>query len=282
LLGAALAPALYQLGHWAHEWSGWSVLSDSDFSRYFNRSILFAAVALLAPILWWTGLRRFSQLGLQRNPYRWRDLLAGVALAAGAISLLGSFLLCGSNYQLKEHLPLTVLPRLLLTALVVAIIEESLFRGAIFGLLRQSLPAGLALVITSSLFAIVHLVKPPDNRIDTVTWHSGFDLLLFFRSSDPLLIGGAGLTLFVLGLLLGYAVIKTSSLWLSIGLHAGLVFAKMSFNKLTKRSGDLSPWFGSDLTVGFGAILILVFLWFVIWLIFHSSKTAVSDVEHVA
>jgi hypothetical protein len=72
----------------------------------------------------------------------------------------------------------------------------------------------------------------------------------------------------MLGLLLAHATIRTSSLWLGIGIHSGLVFSKMGLNKVTKRLQDLTPWFGSDITVGLGSILILLFLWSVIWLVY--------------
>jgi hypothetical protein len=68
--------------------------------------------------------------------------------------------------------------------------------------------------------------------------------------------------------MLAHAAVKTRSLWLPIGIHAGVVFGKMSFGKLTHRTKDAMPWFGQDLTFGLGSLLILLFLWFLIWLLF--------------
>jgi membrane protease YdiL (CAAX protease family) len=273
---------IYHLGQWAAAWSQLSFLADSDFDRFFNRSLLLAALLLLLPMMRWTGLKRFTDFGLESNRLWWRDLLAGFALTAVFVGALGVCLIARGAYVLKQHLPLNVLPQLLVSSLAVAVVEETFFRGAILGFLRRSMPTGVALLLTSLLFAIVHFLKPPDGIPTEVTWHSGFDLLptLLFRFVDPVLVLSAGVTLFVLGLLLGFCVTRTSSLWLPIGLHAGLVFSKMGFNKLTKRSVDLLPWFGSDLTVGIGAILLLCFLWLVVWLIFRSSQ--LCDVQHPA
>ncbi len=275
---------LYEAGQWSAHWPPFAALADSDFSRFFDRSVLLAALVLLWPTIRWTGLSRLDQLGLRRNPARWRDLVIGFGLAALTIAVLGSGLLAAGAYAVKWHPPLNALPRLFLSSFVVALLEEFLFRGGILGLLRRSLPVWGALLVSSFLFAIVHFLKPADNTVSLVSWHSGFDLLhaLFFRFADPLLVAGAGLTLLLLGLVLGYATIKTSSLWLPVGLHAGVVFAKMGFNKLTKRSGDLFPWFGADLTVGLGAILIIVFLWCAVWFILRVSRPLPSDVAHSA
>jgi uncharacterized protein len=78
--------------------------------------------------------------------------------------------------------------------------------------------------------------------------------------------------IFVLGLLLAHATVKTGALWLPIGLHAGVVFTKMSFNKLTTHLAELPPWFGSDLASGLGAIGILLLLWLLLWLLFSGAR----------
>ena len=80
-------------------------------------------------------------------------------------------------------------------------------------------------------------------------------------------------TLGILGLLLAHATIRTSSLWLGIGIHSGLIFAKMGFNKVTNRFRDVTPWFGGDITVGIGSILILLLLWFLIWIIYLRGQS---------
>jgi membrane protease YdiL (CAAX protease family) len=136
--------------------------------------------------------------------------------------------------------------------------------------------------VVSLFFAVVHFLKPATDKISVVTWHSGFDLLpqLFRQFSELTLVLGGAISLFVLGLLLAAATVQTSSLWLGIGLHAGFVFGKMSFNKLTLRKADLSPWFAQDLTVGIGSVLIMLFVWLVVWLIFLRDQPGSPPVDN--
>jgi membrane protease YdiL (CAAX protease family) len=270
VVGASLAPWLFWAGQYASHFQQLGFLASTDFQRYFDRSILISAFLLLLPILQWIGWRRLKGFGLRRNPRRISHLLGGFAISAATVSALGVFLSWLDVLELKDPLPWNLLPPILLTAISVAAIEETLFRGAILGLVRQTLTTCPAAVLVSALFSIVHFLNPERQLIETVTWYSGFELLphTFWRFSDPLIVLSGFIAIGMLGLLLAHATIRTSSLWLGIGIHSGLVFSKMGLNKVTKRVQDLTPWFSSDITVGLGSILILLFLWSVIWLVY--------------
>jgi membrane protease YdiL (CAAX protease family) len=270
VVGATLAPWLFWAGQYASHFQQLAFLASTDFQRYFDRSVLISAFLLLLPILQWIGWGRLKSFGLRKNPRRISHLLGGFAISAATVSALGAFLLWLDVLELKDPLPWNLLPPILLTAISVAVIEETLFRGAILGLVRQTLTTCPAAVLVSALFSIVHFLNPEKQLIETVTWYSGFELLphTFWRFSDPLIVLGGFIAIGILGLLLAHATIRTSSLWLGIGIHSGLVFSKMGLNKVTKRVQDLTPWFGSDITVGLGSMLILLFLWSVIWLVY--------------
>jgi uncharacterized protein len=270
VVGATLAPWLFWAGQYASHFQQLAFLASTDFQRYFDRSVLISAFLLLLPILQWIGWGRLKSFGLRKNPRRISHLLGGFAISAATVSALGAFLLWLDVLELKDPLPWNLLPPILLTAISVAVIEETLFRGAILGLVRQTLTTCPAAVLVSALFSIVHFLNPERQLIETVTWYSGFELLphTFWRFSDPLIVLGGFIAIGILGLLLAHATIRTSSLWLGIGIHSGLVFSKMGLNKVTKRVQDLTPWFGSDITVGLGSMLILLFLWSVIWLVY--------------
>lgn len=269
-MGAALAPWLYWAGLYVSHFPQLGFLANTDFQRYFNRSVLISAFLLLFPILHWIGLRRFKSLGLRRNPRRLRHLLGGFAISAATIFALGALLYQLDVLDLKDPLPWNLLPPIFLTAITVALIEEIFFRGAILGLIRQTFTTRPAAVFVSALFSIVHFLKPEKEQLSAVNWHSGFELLptAFWRFSDPLIVLGGFTAIGILGLMLAHATIRTSSLWLAIGIHSGLIFGKMGLNKVTKRLQDVTPWFGSDITIGIGSILILLFLWAIIWLVY--------------
>jgi CAAX protease family protein len=275
VLGAILAPWFFWAGQYASHFKYLAFFANTGFQRFFNRSILVSAFLLLIPLLRSIGLQRLRNLGLRNDPRRITHLLGGFLISACTMSVLGACLLWLKICELKEPLPWRLLPPILLTAISVALIEEALFRGAILGLVRQTLAAVPAAIVVSALYSIVHFLSPGKQQIDIVRWYSGFELLpgAFWRFSDPLTVLGGFSTLGILGLLLAHATIRTSSLWLGIGIHSGLIFAKMGFNKITNRLDDVTPWFGGDITVGIGSILILVLLWFLIWIIYLRGQS---------
>jgi len=279
LLGAILAPWIFWAGQYASKFGFLGFLATTDFQRFFNRSVLISALFLLLPAFQWIGARRFRDLGLARNTRRMEHLAGGFLVGSGTIIALGGLLSALGGLELKSPIPWHLLPQVALTAIFVAVIEEILFRGAILGLLRQSFAPVPAAVFTSALFSIVHFLKPTGEEIGRVRWYSGFEILphAFWRFSEPLLIAGGFVTIGILGLILAHATMRTSSLWLPIGIHSGIVFGKMGLNKLTRRLEEMAPWFGGDVTVGIGSIAAMLFLWFMIWFIFlrgQSDSTA--------
>jgi uncharacterized protein len=270
ILGAALAPILFWCSQPLSEIPGLAFLKDTDFSRFFARAVLLAAILLAFPVSRWIGLARFRDLKITWAWSRSWQLPAGFLVAGVVIALWGWFAMKVGLAELKVRPPWNLIPNLLLTSISVAVIEEFFFRGVIFGLLRQSRPTWLAAVFVSAIFSIIHPLRPGSTGTAPIAWHSGFDLLFqaIQHLIEPLDLIGGFLTIFVLGLVLAQATVKTGALWLPIGLHAGVVFAKMSFNKLTHHLADFPPWFGPDLVTGFGAIAILLLLWLVVWLLF--------------
>jgi membrane protease YdiL (CAAX protease family) len=270
VLGALLAPLFYWLGQACSHLGPLRFLRDTDFQRYFARSILISAFLLLPLVVRWIGLERFRDLGLKRNPVWWRDVTAGFLLALAVTAALGFVGVQAGIYTWKSHLPWRLVAAVIPTAIAASVIEEFFFRGAILGLLRQTIPTVPAMLLVSALFSIIHFLRPMDDQVRFVQWYSGFELLetSFWRFSDPILVAGGFVTLFFLGLLLAHAAIRTHSLWLPIGLHAGTVFGKMSFNKLSKRLAEAPPWFGPELTVGLGSVVTLILLWLLVWLLF--------------
>src|SRR5258705_336742 len=64
------------------------------------------------------------------------------------------------------------------TAIVTSVLEEILFRGALFGGLRKVFHWILALVLSSMVYAIVHFLDPKNpQEPTTVTWLSGLQML---------------------------------------------------------------------------------------------------------
>jgi len=175
----------------------------------------------------------------------------------------------GGFYGAKPYFDRSILIQALLSACVVGVLEEWMFRGAIMHLLLHSLSPARALGVCSALFAVVHFLKPnPAVQIPSVHWYSGWVLVpeMFHQFAKPLLVLGGFGTLWVFGWVLGLAALRTGALWMPIGLHAGVVYLKLVFGKMYQNQSAALPWVGSELQIGVAPIVLLllagVFVWF--------------------
>ncbi|MEZ5432620.1 MAG: CPBP family intramembrane glutamic endopeptidase [Verrucomicrobiales bacterium] len=183
-LGAFLAPVIHVVGtaivagghleggpaDWVH-----SEMVKAEFGRYFNRAILMAALLLLYPMSRWLGLESgWGWMGLRPNPYRWKDLGLGFFLAAGSLLVVALVYLQLGWYRLREPMPSVpgVLGGAVFTGFSVAVLEECLFRGLLFGILLRSLSERTSLWFLSAFFALLHFLKPPEGggTLENVDW----------------------------------------------------------------------------------------------------------------
>ncbi len=137
----------------------------------------------------------------------------------------------------------------LLTAITVGFLEEIFFRGMIFKGLIEDVKPAVAFFTANLFFAAIHFVKPAQKQyfVDFTPWY-GFDHLLhtFERLLNPIAILPGLLGLFLLGILLSYAFIRTGSLYLSIGLHSGWIFGLKTIKVYGNYSREDLGWvFGS-------------------------------------
>jgi len=296
LIGAFLAPPLY----WAGKGivasgalkGGWlNGLHDSmeraRFSRYFNRAILAGALLMLWPVLKWMGssVRGGSEKGekkdwlarldLETNPVWWRHLLIGYAVAAIPLLILAWVYLSLDLYRWRpgwDHSLVTLLLSALSTGLTVALMEEFVFRGALFAVIGKVLGPWPLLLSVSAFFALVHFLHPPAGlEIPPVTASSGFWMLgqIFGQFGNPQFLVAEFAVLFAIGLVLGYVRMKTASLWMGIGLHGGWVFGVKVINPVTIRNFqpyEMMPWLGDNLRVGAVSCLVVCFTGLGLWM----------------
>lgn len=284
VLGALLAPPFYHLGQMALE-RGWldsgplASVADSaeraQITRYFNRALQFSALALAWPFLRWIGVGnssdgprrggRFAWLGLRRDPLGWWNLALGFAIAAGTLLLLGWIYVEIGWYRGNDAAKpwLQMLASGLGTGISVALLEEVLFRGALFAVVLRTARPLAGLFFLSGFFAIVHFLKPPAGlALPTVEWHTGFWLIgqIFGQIGDVDFLLAELVLLFCVGWVLGWARLKTGALWLSIGLHAGWVFGVKFYASATRKVAavdDMLPWAGPNLRVGINSVIVV-------------------------
>ena len=276
LLGAPLAPVLFWTAQGLAAHDVFRALARFDFETFFHRALLVAAVVLFWPLLRLIRVRRLADLDLDRNSRWLRDLSAGFFLAAVPLLCCGALLLALHMYSLRLTITWVALAKIIGASVVVPAIEEIFFRGLVLGILLRSNRKYMPIFVTSALFSIVHFLKAPMRTSTIVTWSSGFNSIAhsFSQFIDPMLVAAGFTTLFLIGWILADARMRTRSLWLAIGLHAGWIFASGAFNKIAHRELIALPWLGKNLLIGIVPLGVACLTWIIMrgWLRYVGAR----------
>ncbi len=306
LLAALITPHVYNAGKALGEMTSTKAtngfidwLGDSahraEYQRFFKRSLSFSALVLMPFLIFWlrlTARRRMDEghwelylppdkaryaLGqpLEPNPHKWKHLVVGFLLAAPLLLLVG---LLGVLLDSFEWRTITdwgkVFRKSLTPAIFASLFEEFIFRGALLGIFIRCMGPSRGIISLSLAFAAVHFLIPPSgldvNSPENSTSGLRFLALVASRFGSPHEFFGEFLTLFIVGLILGWARFRTASLWLPIGLHIGWVFAFKFFHRVSVATPDSrgqSPIIiGHDLREGVLSLLALMFTAFLVHL----------------
>ncbi len=224
-----------------------SKIAGAAFGRYVNRGLLVAALVGLPFFVRAAGIRSWADVGLQPRWPAWRRLGAGFALGFGSLAAVCAVALLAGGRSLRlDRSPGELAGQLvgaLATALLVGVIEELLFRGAIFGGLRRAMRWGAALVLSSAVYGIVHFLTRPVSPPE-IDWLSGLRVLptMLAGATELRTLLPAFLSLTLAGVILGLAYQKTGDLWASIGIHAGWIFWLKFYGFLTRAVPGADPW----------------------------------------
>jgi len=246
--GALIAPWLYFLVQAVAPHSG---LARLPFHRYLDRSLLGLALIGLWPLVRVCGLASWSKLGMVDFKGHVLELVGGFALGFGSLAFL--LLIARLSNSRALVFPADHLGKFLFGAVAAAVsvslLEELLFRGALFGLLRQSMDWRGAASVSSVVYALAHFLQKADLP-GPVTWKSGLDLLpLLFRNLTVFhLLLPALLNLTVVGLALAVAYQRTGALYGSMGLHGGWIFFLKFFQLMTQPvpQASVAAWGGDS------------------------------------
>lgn len=278
LLSALAAPWAYLLAQWlgtnihAAAW-----LARQPFRRIFDRCVLVTALAGLLPLLRAADIRSCAALGYVRADHWWRHALLGFFLGIVSFLVAGLLLMALGARTWKEGIEgstlISSMAKFTVTAIVVALIEETLFRGGLQGVLQRRGRVPLAIAITSAVYSIIHFLKPQTASIaaSAITWLSGFQYLgqVLGKSFIQPGVAAGFVTLWLAGCVLGLAFAETKGLYLSMGLHAGWVLTLKSYSFCTAPVIMTEPawWIGNDLITSPAIWPVLVVLFFgVLWL----------------
>jgi membrane protease YdiL (CAAX protease family) len=244
--GALLAPWLYWLAQdFAHSFPK---LAGAPFHRFVDRSFLILALIGVWPLLRALGAKSLRETGLVPPYGQSRKLFGGLLLGFISLAVVAwTVLFCDGRALVHGASSVKILQTILGaagTAAVVAVLEEILFRGGVFGGLRRVFYWPLALGASSLIYALVHFLQRAE-LAGAVFWYSGLQLLprmlAGFVDLHALVPGFFSLTL--AGVLLGLAYQRTGNLYFSIGLHAGWIFCLKIFGTFTTDVPNASVWF---------------------------------------
>ncbi len=240
VLAALAAWPVYQFAH--------ALQPDWQFHKVVSRLWQLLMLAGIAIAVWRLGLRGRADwgYGLPRAAFLRQ---AGAGLALGVATMLPIALVIvalgirNPRPGFDAAMLLSGIAAGALTGLVVALVEETFFRGLMFrAVLRDSGPA-TAVWTTAILYSAIHFfarVKIPHAE---VAWDSGITLLgsALARFADPVPIADAFITLAIVGLLLGLVRHWTGSIAAGIGLHMGWVCVIKATSTVT-RHDEAARW----------------------------------------
>lgn len=265
LLAAALAwPA----------WNGIHALEpDWPFHRVVSR--LWQLILLLAFLLamqrlrlrgradWGYGLPRPAFLG---------QFAAGLALGVATMLPMSIAMHALGIHALRPEFGLPQLAGAVaegaLVGLVVAVVEETFFRGLMYRAIERESGFTAAAACTALVYASIHFFARVEIPAEDVAWDSGFRLLggALANLSHPLSIIDSFVTLTLVGLLLALVRRRTGAIAACIGLHMGWVWVIKStlavsrevepsaYAHLVSRFDGYTGW----LVAAWAALLILV------------------------
>ena len=246
LIGACIAYPAYELTTTFANWA---------FHRVASR---IAMLVLLVELVWLC-----RHLHLTRKPdfgygLPWRRFIK-VSLLWGAVGMATACI--GAAFLLITHLRILdpeFIPSALSFAHIflvgvgsgvgVALIEDTVFRGAMHTAVERESGPWTAALLTAPLFAVLHFFAKARIPAADLGWGSGFDLLQlsFAPLAHPALVFDSFLSWLAVGLILSLTRILTGNIAVAIGLHAGWVVVLRMLQQATVSgtSPAYSAWVG--------------------------------------
>jgi membrane protease YdiL (CAAX protease family) len=216
------------------------------FPRIFDRVVMVTALGALLMQARQLGLGRLLRVAYARPGLNYPRLTRGFLVATATMAILVvAALAMGAHSGEPAARIWRILPKYFLSAIAVAIIEEGFFRAILFGGMADDFGTTAALVLSSAIYSLAHLVRAPAHY-DVTGFHPwvGFHNLCASAAQlyNPAVAFPTFLGLFLLGLVLAEAYALTGTVYFSMGLHAGFVVGAKMWPKLTSAGVALPGW----------------------------------------
>jgi membrane protease YdiL (CAAX protease family) len=252
-LTCVISPWLALGANWAAARWPQLIAEPIPFSRIFNRAFMIAGIVsfilcrrLFAGVQW-------NRLLVAEFEKVSRDLFTGLGLSIGSMVVLALAMTVSDVFApfLRVSLAeaLGIIASAFASGVFAGTLEEIFFRGLLFkGLYDAGRPLR-AYLLANLFYSALHFVKPGKAYFLTgLEPLAGFRHLLktFTPFLDPLSILPGIFGLFLIGIIVSFALVRTGKLYLSIGLHAGWIISIKSLRVFGDfRREDLGWLFGS-------------------------------------
>jgi membrane protease YdiL (CAAX protease family) len=216
------------------------------FPRIFDRVVMASLAIVLVISARSLDLLPLVQNGFARPIANLPRAARGLAVSLGVMAVL-FVMACSLEGFAGTARAINLLPKYVLSAIVIGLIEEAFFRAFLFRGMERDFGRTGALLASSAVYAFAHLVRAPahfyvtslDPTVGLRTLGLSFSQLASPLSALPTLLG-----LFLLGIVLAEAVVLTGTVWFSVGLHAGFVVGAKLWPKIIVAHHALPGWLG--------------------------------------
>ena len=240
VVAAILSPFVAAAAYAAGIHTAFRHISDRTVMIVLGAALIWQARELRVVPLLRSGYDR----PLRNLPRATRGFL--IAIVAMAALVFAAAAMGAHARETAAGLWLTM-PKYLLAAVVIAIIEEGFFRAFLLGGMEGDFGRITAIVVSSGIYAIAHLVRSR-SKVPVTGIHplAGFQTigLSLANLGHPMVLLPTFVGLFLLGIVLAEAFLRTGTVYFSIGLHAGFVVGAKMWPHMTSGGLRLPPWLG--------------------------------------
>jgi membrane protease YdiL (CAAX protease family) len=257
------------------------------YSRVFDRVAMVCVLAFLLLLRRHFSLKdAIDALRAEHRMQALKHIGVGICITLGSVSLAVPLLIYWTGEVIWNPEPAaTILKKvfkIFSAALLISAIEECFFRVILLNKFLKHMSSALAVFCCSLVYASVHFIAPIKSwRYETFSWDVGFTYMgqvagQFLHPTVPSSMFG----LMLVGVVLGWVMLRYRSLYLCMGMHAGWVIGVKGvkligdFNPaLGIPSGRISQYFLVSLPIAWCSILLVLVAFF----LFRPRRSAVAS-----
>lgn len=240
------------------------------FRKYLTYATLISGLIISGIYLQLYNSLSFKAFGFSGKPFKFLNSMFNGFIYGMIIMLIIEVLLfflgiheLDTNRSISVASVMERLTKAILVGFLIGLVEESIFRGALFTGLYKQTGAVITVFFSSLVYSAVHFIRYRDLPADTdIGWLTGISMMPeAFRRFYEWSIVDYFLTLFIFGVLLGLLRLKHRGIAACIGVHAGIVMLIKLSDYFTNRTHNSSyEYLVSQYNSTFGWISFVVIL----------------------